>query len=115
MAFSEFLADRVRQRLLNKGNIVEKKMMGGLLFMLNGNMCIGIDIDKNTQADRLMLRIGKSSYEALLKKEGSRPMDFTGKAMKGFLYIDPEGFDKDTDLDFWIQKALEFNQLIIKK
>lgn len=115
MAYSEFLADRVRQRLINHGIIVEKKMMGGLIFMVNDKMCIGIDMDKNTKEDRLMVRVGKLPYQELLQKEGSRPMDFTGSVMRGFLFIDPEGFDKDDDLDFWIEKALEFNKLIIKK
>jgi len=115
MAFSEYLADRVRQRLLNKGHLVEKKMMGGLIFMVNDKMCLGVDIDKKTQNDRLMVRVGKLPYETLLKKDGSRPMDFTGSAMRGFLFIDPDGFDKDTDLDFWVKKALEFNVLIVKK
>ncbi len=115
MAFSEYLADRVRQRLLNKGQIEEKKMMGGLIFMVNEKMCIGIDIDKKSNTDRLMVRVGKLPYEDLLKKDGSRPMDFTGSVMRGFLFIDPEGFDKDADLDFWVEKALEFNDLIAKK
>jgi hypothetical protein len=115
MAFSEYLADRVRQRLLNKGHLVEKKMMGGLIFMVNDKMCLGVDIDKKSQNDRLMVRVGKLPYETLLKKDGSRPMDFTGSVMRGFLFIDPDGFDKDTDLDFWVKKALEFNVLIVKK
>ena len=115
MAFSEFLVDRVRQRFHNKGDIIEKKMMGGLIFMVNNKMCVGIDIDKNSGDDRLMVRVGKLPYQELLAKEGSRPMDFTGKSMRGFLFIGPEGFDKDVDLDFWIKKALEFNKLIVKQ
>jgi len=110
MAFSEFLADSVRQRLKSTGIIVEKKMMGGLIFMVNEKMCIGIDKDKKTGDDRLMVRVGKAAYEILLKKEGCREMDFTGKAMKGFLFIYPIGFDKETDLDFWVNKALDFNK-----
>jgi len=115
MAYSVFLVDRVRQRLLNKGQIEEKKMMGGLVFMVNGKMCICIDIDKKSQTDRLMVRVGKLPYQDLLKKDGSRSMDLTGSVMRGFLFIDPEGFDRDVDLDFWVGKALEFNRLIIKK
>jgi hypothetical protein len=114
MAYSEFLVDRVRQRLVNVGLVVEKKMMGGLIFMINDKMCLGIDIDKKTNADRLMVRVGKLPYNELLKKSGSRPMDFTGKVMRGFLFIDPDGFDKDDDLDFWVNTALEFNRMIIK-
>ena len=115
MAYSEYLVDRVRQRLVNTGSIVEKKMMGGLIFMINNKMCIGIDIDKKTNTDRLMVRVGKLPYEKLLEKSGSRPMDVTGRVMRGFLFIDPEGFDRDDDLDYWVKKALEFNQLILKK
>lgn len=115
MAYSEFLAERVRHRLGTSGNIVEKKMMGGLIFMINDKMCIGIDTDKKTQQDRLMVRVGKLPYEKLLKKTGSRPMDFTGRVMRGFLFIDPEGFDRDDDLDFWVGKALEFNKLILNQ
>lgn len=111
MAYSEFLADRVRQRLGNAGKVDEKKMMGGLIFMVNNKMCMGINIDKKTQDDRLMVRVGKLPYEDLLGMKGSRKMDFTGKVMRGFLFVDPEGFDSDKDLDFWVDKALEFNKL----
>lgn len=112
MAYSEFLVDRVRQRLRSTGNIIEKKMMGGLIFMVNDKMCEGIDKDKKTNSDRLMVRVGKLPYKKLLQKRGSREMDFTGQVMRGFLFIDPEGFDADSDLDFWIEKALEFNQMM---
>ena len=80
--------------------------------MVNNKMCVGIDIDKKTGKDRLMVRVGKLPYEELLNRKGSREMDFTGKVMRGYLYIDPEGFDLDEDLDFWIEKALEFNKLL---
>lgn len=84
-------------------------MMGGLIFMINKKMCVGVDIDKKTRADRLMVRVGKNN-ENLLSRAGCKEMDFTGKAMKGFLFISPEGFETDKDLDFWIQKALDFNK-----
>ncbi|MFT6827099.1 MAG: hypothetical protein ACI9Z3_000420 [Roseivirga sp.] len=112
MAFSDFLVDRVRQRL-SKANITEaKRMMGGLIFMVNDKMCIGVDVDKTTGLDRLMVRVGKASYPQLLFKKGSQQMDFTGKVMRGFLFIGPEGFDSDEDLDFWTEKALAFNKEI---
>jgi hypothetical protein len=112
MAFSDFLADRVRQRL-SKANITdEKRMMGGLIFMVNDKMCIGVDIDKITGLDRLMVRVGKAAHEKLLFKKGSLQMDFTGRVMRGFLFISPDGFDADEDLDFWTEKALEFNKEI---
>lgn len=112
MAYSEYVAERVRQRLVSAGPLVEKKMMGGLIFMLNEKMCIGVDKDRQTKDDRLMIRVGKAVYGDLLQKKGCREMDFTGKPMKGFLFIYPEGFDSETDLDFWIEKALLFNKAI---
>ncbi|OEK04753.1 TfoX/Sxy family protein [Roseivirga misakiensis] len=112
MAYSEYLVERVRQRLSNAGITEEKKMMGGLIFMVNHKMCIGVDIDKKTNSDRLMVRVGKLPYEELLNTKGSRKMDFTGTVMRGFLFIDPEGFDADDDLDFWVEKAVDFNKLL---
>jgi TfoX N-terminal domain len=109
MAYSEFLADRVRQRL-SKKIVIEKKMMGGLVFMVNEKMCVGVDIDRKSGQDRLMIRVGKDAHEKLISKKGCKEMDFTGKPMKGFLFIYPEGFDKEADLDFWIRQALEFNE-----
>jgi hypothetical protein len=114
MAYSEYLADRVRQRLLPYGITDEKKMMGGLIFMVNDKMCVGIDIDKKTNQDRLMVRVGKAAHEDLIFQKGSSEMDFTGRVMRGFLFIGPEGFDADEDLDFWVEKAVEFNRKIEK-
>ncbi|MBK5279010.1 MAG: TfoX/Sxy family protein [Bacteroidia bacterium] len=113
MAYNEFTADRVRQRLSSVTN-QEKKMMGGLIFMVNDKMCVGVDKDRKTGDDRLMVRFGKAVYEDLLLLKGCREMDFTGKAMKGFLFIYPEGFDAEKDMDFWIKKALEFNKIADK-
>ncbi|MEM8888436.1 MAG: TfoX/Sxy family protein [Bacteroidota bacterium] len=115
MAYSEHLADRVRQRLGSQLEVEEKKMMGGLIFMVNGKMCVGVDIDKKTQKDRMMARIGKEAYAAALAEKGVREMDFTGTVMRGFVFIDPEGYDLDEDMDFWIEKALEFNEQLKKK
>ena len=71
MAFSEYLADRVRTRLSHAGLVEEKKMMGGLIFMVNGKMCVGVDIDKKKNVDRLMVRVGKLPYQDLLEREGT--------------------------------------------
>jgi hypothetical protein len=110
MAYSEYQADRIRQLLKHVNLTEEKKMMGGLIFMVNHKMCIGLDIDKKSGKDRLMVRVGKASHDQLIFKKGSREMDFTGKVMRGFLFIEPEGFDAEDDLDFWIEKALTFNK-----
>ena len=112
MAFSEHLVQRVRQRLMKSNITEEKKMMGGLIFMVNEKMCVGVDMDKKTGLDRLMVRVGKASHDQLIFKNGSRQMNFTGSVMRGFLFIDPDGFDSEADLDFWIEKALEFNVII---
>lgn len=112
MAYSDYQADRIRQRLRSVNVTEEKKMMGGLIFMVNDKMCVGLDIDKSTGNDRLMVRVGKANHDQLVFKKGSREMDFTGKVMRGFLFIEPEGFDLDNDLDFWIEKALYFNREI---
>jgi hypothetical protein len=115
MAYSEFLADRIRQRLASQYDVVEKKMMGGLIFMVNGKMCVGVDFDKKEQEDRLMARIGKEAYAAALAEKGVREMDFTGKVMRGFVFISPAGFDADIDLDFWVEKALQYNAEVKEK
>ena len=112
MAYNEYQADRIRQRLSRVNLTEEKKMMGGLIFMVNHKMCVGLDIDKSSGKDRLMVRVGKAKHDQLIFKKGSREMDFTGKVMRGFLFIDPDGFDTEDDLDFWIEKALHFNKQI---
>lgn len=111
MAYSEHQAGRIRQRLAKANLTDEKKMMGGLIFMVNHKMCVGLDIDKKTNHDRLMVRVGKARHDKLVFKNGSKEMDFTGRVMRGFLFIDPQGFDNENDLDFWIDKALAFNEL----
>jgi hypothetical protein len=87
-------------------------MMEGLIFMVNDKMCVGLDIDKSTGKDRLMVWVGKAKHDQLIFKKGSREMDFTGNVMRGFLFIDPDGFETEDDLDFWIEKALQFNKQI---
>jgi len=110
MAFDDYLADRVRQTLQEK-NIVfnEKRMFGGLCIMVDDKMLLGIDIDKKTGENRLMLRLDPETHEQVLQKQGAREMDFTGKPMKGFVYISSEAFDDDESLSKWVQLALEYN------
>ncbi len=110
MPYSEHQAERIRVRL-NHLPVVEKKMMGGLIFMVRNAMCVGIDIDRSTAKDRLMVRVGKRHDKPLLSRPGSRQMDFTGTVLRGFLFVDADAFDLDEDLDFWINQALEFNLL----
>ena len=104
MAYDEHLADRISRALQDKHILfVEKKMMGGVCFMVDGKMCVCIT------KENLMARIGPEVYEEALKKDGCHEMNFTGKPMKGFVYIDPDGVDMDEDLEYWIQLALDYN------
>lgn len=110
MAFDEYLADRVRQQFTERqANFSEKKMMGGLIFMVNDKMCVGVDIDKKTKMDRLMVRVGPDNYKKALEQKGVENMDFTGKPMKGFVFVSPNGFDTDEDLSHWIDQAMAYN------
>jgi len=104
MAYNEYLADRIGQILHHrKVDYLYKPMMGGLVFMIDEKMCVGI------VKEELMVRIDPEIEEMALKKEGCRLMDFTGKSMRGFLMITPEGIDMDEDLEYWIDLALDFN------
>ena len=107
MAYNEHLADRVRRIFEEKkvSNIEEKKMMGGLTFMVNEKMCIGI------VKDDLMVRLNPDDHDDALQKTGARTMDFTAKPMRGYIFVNPEGVDKETDLEDWVQTALTFNVL----
>lgn len=105
MPYNETLAQRVRDALISQPLVEEKKMMGGLVFMVNDKMCVGIS------KDDLMARIDPALREMALQKPGcrEREMDFTGRPMKSFVFIGLEGTTNDTDLDYWIQLALDFN------
>jgi len=103
MAYNEFLADRIRRSMVSqKAQIEEKKMFGGLTFMLKGKMCCGI------VKDELMVRIIENKYDEALKDPHARPMDFTNRPMKGFLFISPEGFDSEEDLERWVGMGVEY-------
>ena len=111
MAFDEYLGERI-ERILQSKNIkfYDKKMMGGLIFMVNEKMCCGIHIDKKYGDSLLMARIGTEAYEVEIKKDVCLPMDFTGRPMKGYIFIKPQGFDMEKDLEYWIEKALDYNK-----
>lgn len=104
MAYNETLAQRVRETLATQRQVEEKKMMGGLTFMVNGKMCVGI-LDED-----LMARLDPAVYETALTKKGCRKMNFTGRPMKGFVFINPEGTKRQADLAYWLGLALDFNK-----
>jgi TfoX/Sxy family transcriptional regulator of competence genes len=88
-------------------NFKEMKMMGGIAFMVNDKMCVGI-INND-----LMARIDPDIYEDALTRKDVREMDFTKRPMKGYIYVEPEGIDFESDLDFWLQKGLDFNPFAV--
>lgn len=103
MPYSESLAARTRQALGRAPGLEAKKMMGGLTYMVNGKMCVGI------LNDDLMCRIDPEIHEAALQKKGCREMDFTGKPMRGYVFVGPAGTKSDADLKKWVAMSLDFN------
>lgn len=102
MAYDEGLAQRIRETLESAHGVVEKKMFGGLAFMLHGNMCVGVS------GDELMVRVGPEAYDEALAQPHSREMDFTGKPLRGFVYVEALGFESDDDLEAWIERGARF-------
>ncbi len=104
MAYDLYLADRIKTALKeNKVVFEEKKMMGGLCIMIDNKMCVGVI--KND----LMARIDPEIYSKTLQKKGCKIMDFTGRPMKGYVLVEPEGIDTESDLNYWIKLCLDFN------
>jgi hypothetical protein len=102
VAYDERLAERIRRALAVREGMTEKKMFGGIAFMLNGNMCCGI------VGDDLMLRVGPERFEETLARPHARPMDFTGRPMKGMVYVGPEGIQSDAGLAAWLGRGIDF-------
>ena len=102
MAFSESLAARIRDALARKKNIEEKKMFGGVCFLLHGNMLVGV------WREFLIARLGPDQGDDALLEPHVKKMDITGKPMKGWVMIEPEGVEDDDQLKGWIQRATKF-------
>lgn len=102
MAYDKGLAQRVREQLERRTSPEEKKMFGGICFMVDGHMCCGI------LEDRLMARVGPEVYEACLQEANTAPMDFTGRPMKGMIFVSPAGTASDADLENWLERCLKF-------
>ena len=109
MVYNEKLADRIRKVLGKNKNVTEKKMFGGLSFLLNGKMLCGV------LKENLVLRISHDEYESAIKKLNVRPMDFTGRPMKGFVYVNQSGSKSDKDLKKWVNLSLNHAKSIAKK
>jgi len=102
MAYDEKIAERLSKVFGEHKGVVEKKMFGGIAFMYKDHMCVGV-ID-----DLLMVRVGPEHYEKVLSEEHVRPMDFTGRAMKGYVYVEPAGFKTEKNLKKWVDKGILF-------
>ena len=104
MAYNEFLADRISQFFREKSVPFEaKKMMGGLCYMVDGKMCVGV------VRDEVMARIDPEIYQESLSKSGCKEMNFTGRPMRGYVFLTDDATDLDKDLYQWLQLALDFN------
>lgn len=104
MAYNEKIAGKIRNRLSSLSNVEEKEMMGGLTFMYNGKMCIGII------KDEMMCRIDPELHEQAIQRTGCRTMDFTNRPMKGYVMVDETGMKSKKGFDYWIGLSLDFNK-----
>jgi TfoX/Sxy family transcriptional regulator of competence genes len=105
MAYNETLANRVREIIADAGEerVEEKKMFGGLCFLVDDKICVGV------KKDRMLVRLDPAIYEEALEKEGVVPMSRTGVGMKGYVFVIDEFLDTQKDLEYWIKLALKFN------
>ncbi len=102
LAYDEGLAQRIREVLEDDTAATEKKMFGGLCFLIRGNMCCGV------VGDELMVRVGADAYEEMLSHQEAREMDFTGRAMRGMVYVSSAGVEADEDLAAWVERGVVF-------
>ena len=110
--YDQYLAERISRFFdEKKANYFAKKMMGGLCYMVNDKMACGIDFDKKKETDLLMARIGETAHDENTSKSGCHPMDFTGRPMRGYVFVTPDAFDTDEELEYWLQLCLDFNPM----
>ena len=102
MAYDEGLAEQVREVFAGKRGITEKKMFGGLCFLMNGNMVVGVS--KN----ELLVRFGADQHDEVMRLKHVRPMDFTKKPMRGYAFVGPKAFDSDAELEAWVERCARF-------
>ena len=112
MAYDEYTSERIGNILRDKGiEFSERNMMGGRIFFVDDKMLCGIHFDKKYGDQLLMARIGEAAYETVIDKPECLPMSFTGRPMRGYIFVTPEGIDMDDDLASWLQLCLDFNPL----
>lgn len=101
MAYDEALAERLRDALTGVADVTEKKMFGGLSFLVGGNLCVGVMHDGS-----LCARVGEAGHAAALHRPHAAPMVFTGRPMNGWITVFPAGFEDDADLKGWVARCL---------
>ena len=104
MAYNEKLNDRIREAMSSLKKVEEKHMFGGVCYMLNGKMCVGV------VKEEMMCRIDPAIHEKMLEKRGCRTMDFTKKPMRGYVFISEEGMKTKKEFDHWISLCIDFNK-----
>jgi TfoX/Sxy family transcriptional regulator of competence genes len=109
LTYDEGLAERIRDVLRSEPDLAERRMFGGLAFLSRGYMFVGI-VD-----DRLMARVGPAQYDAARSLPHVREMDFTGRPMKGYVYVEPPGFEEDVDLETWVRRCRDFVETLPPK
>ena len=109
MAYDEGLAQRIREVLDERPDVSEKKMFGGLAFLLHGNMCVGV------VGEDLMVRVGPQAHADALREPRARKMDFTGRPMKGFVFVSGDGLGSDADLLRWVERGVRFADALPRK
>jgi hypothetical protein len=115
MAYNEKIVERIRQIFTEKGvDFAEKKMFSGICFMVDDKMCCGTHVDKKTGENFLLCRISDAVYEAVVGKDDCIPMEFTGRSMKGFVFVLENGYKSKKDLGKWLQHCLDYNPLAKK-
>lgn len=102
MAYDKAQAERIRRMLSGREDLTEREMFGGISFMIGGKMCVGMI------KDDLIVRVGPEGYEEAISQPHARDMDFTGRSLKGFVYVGPEGFDSEETLAKWVNQAVDF-------
>ena len=115
MAYDENTVDRVRKIMQSRGvSFEEKKMFSGICFMVDEKMCCGCHIDKKTNENILMCRVSEEVADAAIEKGEADPMNFTGRPMKGYVFVSEHKFQNQAVLEKWIERCLEFNPIAKK-
>jgi TfoX/Sxy family transcriptional regulator of competence genes len=109
LVYNEQLADKVRALVARRKGVSEKKMFGGLAFLLHGNMCCGV------LKEDLMVRVGAERHDKAAAMAHARTMDFTGRPMKGFIYVDSSGWSKDATLKKWVEMGIDHASSLPRK